>query len=535
MKADILFLNGNVLTVDRNDTIAKCVAVKDGKILFVGEKKDGENLIGDKTKVIDLKGRSLMPGFIDSHLHMGVLGMNCSAIDCRYPYVKSIEDIKEKIKEKAATTPPGMWIRGWGYDHSKLSEGRHPDKFDLDEAAPNHPVMLTRTCAHISTFNSKGLEVADVKKETKEIEGGVIERDQEGCPIGVMKENAHMYMMKVAMPDKDELLNAFKLANKMLIQEGITSVHDSGGYGDIQMEVQRKAVADGDIDIKINAMVFSFIENLKFIEKYIEMGPDKEMDPHFKIGPIKLMIDGSSSGPTAATLEPYTSNPIFSGILSMTPEAVDDVVMRAHMKGHQMTTHAVGDRAVDIISSAIEKAVTAHPRDGHRHRIEHCAIVNDALLNRIQRTKILPVPQPIFLYEFGDGYVKNYGEERTNRMFTCKSFIDRGILAAGSSDCPITFSNPLMGIHLAVNRTTQSGAKISQGERISKMEALRMFTYNGAFASFEEEIKGSLEEGKAADIVVLSDDFLECADDKIMDMKVEMTMIDGKIVFEKGE
>ncbi len=228
MRADLLFLNGNVLTMDRKDTIAKSVAVKDGKILFVGEKKDGEKIIGDETKVIDLKGRSLIPGFIDSHLHMGVLGMNCSAIDCRYPYVKSIEDIKEKIKEKAATTPPGMWIRGWGYDHSKLAEGRHPDKFDLDEAAPDHPVMLTRTCAHISTFNSKGLEVADVKKETEEIEGGVIERDEEGCPIGVMKENAHMYMMKVAMPDKDELLNAFKLANKMLIQEGITSVHDSG-------------------------------------------------------------------------------------------------------------------------------------------------------------------------------------------------------------------------------------------------------------------------------------------------------------------
>ena len=245
------------------------------------------------------------------------------------------------------------------------------------------------------------------------------------------------------------------------------------------------------------------------------------------------MIDGSSSGPTAATLEPYTSNPDFSGILSMEPEAVDDIILRAHERGHQVTTHAVGDRAVDLISSAIEKAIKAHPREDHRHRIEHCAMVNDALLGRIEKVKILPVPQPIFLYEFGDGYLRNYGKDRTNRMFTCKSFIDRGILAAGSSDCPITFSNPLMGIHLAVNRVTQSGAKISQEERISKMEALKMFTYNGAYASFEEELKGSLEVGKVADIVILSEDFTRCSDDRIKDIKVDMTMVDGKIVYER--
>lgn len=533
MNAEIIFVNGSVLTMDEKDTITECIAVKDGKVLHVGTEKEGQSYKGSDTKVIDLKGRTLIPGFIDSHLHMGVLGMNCSAIDCRYPHVKSIEDIKEKIKERVETAPPGTWIRGWGYDHSKLEENRHPNRFDLDQVAPDNPVMLTRTCAHISTFNSKGLEIANVNKDTPEIEGGVIEREVDGTPNGVMKENAHMFMMKVAMPAEEELMKAFKLANDMLTAEGITSVHDSGGYGEMQMQVQKKAVEQGIIDIRINAMVFSFIENLKFVEEYIKKGPDTTKDSHFKVGPIKLMIDGSSSGPTAATIEPYTSDPEFSGILSMEPEAVDDIVLRAHKAGHQMTTHAVGDRAVDVISSAIEKAVKAYPREDHRHRIEHCAIVNDTLLDRIKRTEIVPVSQPIFLYEFGDGYIKNYGKDRTDRMFTCKTFIERGILAAGSSDCPITFSNPLMGIHLAVNRVTQSGSKISQGERISKMEALKMFTYNGAFASFEEDLKGSLEKGKVADLVILSEDFLKCPDDKIMDMKVDMTMIDGKVVFER--
>lgn len=533
MKADKIFFNGNILTMDQKNTEVECLAIKDGKIAFAGSKEEGEEYQGDKTEAIDLKGRSLIPGFIDSHLHMGVLGMNCSAIDCRYPYVKSIEDIKEKIRGRVETASPEMWIRGWGYDHSKLKEGRHPNRQDLDQVAPDNPVMITRTCAHISTFNSKGLEVANINKDTPEIEGGVIERDNEGQPLGVMKENAHMFMMKVAMPTEEELMHAFRLANDILIREGITSVHDSGGYGQMQMEVQRKAVEQEVINIRINAMVFSFIENLKFVEEYIKKRPDTKKNPRFKVGPIKLMIDGSSSGPTAATLEPYTSNPDFSGILSMEPEAVDDIILRAHERGHQVTTHAVGDRAVDLISSAIEKAIKAHPREDHRHRIEHCAMVNDALLGRIEKVKILPVPQPIFLYEFGDGYLRNYGKDRTNRMFTCKSFIDRGILAAGSSDCPITFSNPLMGIHLAVNRVTQSGAKISQEERISKMEALKMFTYNGAYASFEEELKGSLEVGKVADIVILSEDFTRCSDDRIKDIKVDMTMVDGKIVYER--
>ena len=224
MKADKIFFNGNILTMDQKNTEVECLAIKDGKIAFAGSKEEGEEYQGDKTEAIDLKGRSLIPGFIDSHLHMGVLGMNCSAIDCRYPYVKNIKNIKEKIRGRVETASPEMWIRGWGYDHSKLKEGRHPNRQDLDQVAPDNPVMITRTCAHISTFNSKGLEVANINKDTPEIEGGVIERDNEGQPLGVMKENAHMFMMKVAMPTEEELMHAFRLANDILIREGITSI-----------------------------------------------------------------------------------------------------------------------------------------------------------------------------------------------------------------------------------------------------------------------------------------------------------------------
>lgn len=534
MKNKIAFINGTVLTVDSENSIAEALIVENEKIAGVGKYGDLKGSVDANTEVIDLDGRSIVPGFIDSHIHMGVLGMNSEAIDCRYPYVKSIEDIKEKIAEQAKIKPKGSWIRGWGYDHSKLIESRHPDRFDMDEVAPYHPVMLTRTCAHISTLNTLGLEKAGIDNYAPDIPGGIIEKTDSGIPTGVMKENAHMAMMKAAMPNKAELKTALEKADKILISEGITSVHDSGGYGEMQLEVEKEAIKEGLLQIKVNAMIFSFIENISFVENHIKLPVDNGNDPHFKIGPIKIMIDGSSSGPTAATIEPYAIDPGFSGVLSMDPRVIDDIILRAHKAGHQVTSHAVGDRAVDVISRAIEKALIKYPRDNHRHRIEHCAIVNDELLQRIKKNNIIPVPQPIFLYEFGDGYVKNYGKERTDRMFTCKSFIDMGILAPGSSDCPITFSNPLMGIHLAVNRITQSGQPISQNEKISKEEALRMFTYNGAYTSFEESIKGSIEVGKAADLAVLSGDFPSCEDSEIMNLKVDMTFIDGKCVYRRN-
>jgi len=536
MKADIIFTNGKVLTVDAKNSKAEAAAVKGDKIIAVGTDEQIAAFRGSDTKVIDLAGKSLVPGFIDSHLHMAIFGMNTLAVDCRSPGVKSIEEIKALLSEKAKTVPKGTWVRGWGYDQSKLAENRHPTKDDLDEAVPDHPVILVRACAHISVHNSKSLELGGVTDSTPSPEGGIIGKE-EGRLNGVMFENAHMDMMKTALPSEEELRNAVAKANKILISEGITQLHDSGGYGRIQVDVMKKMSESGEIDLKIYNFFFSFIDNLEYIDGYIKKGYkecSKELNSaKFKIGPIKLMIDGSSSGPTAATLEPYTSNPNDSGIMTMEQDQIDDYVMRAHKAGYQMTCHAVGDKAVTAILDALEKALAAHPAEDRRHRIEHCAIINADLLARIKKLGVVPVPQPIFLYEFGDGYMRNYGEKRVSNMFACKSYFDNEIIAAGSSDCPITFSNPLLGMHLAVNRITQSGQAISQNQRVTIEQALRMFTYNGSYACFEESRKGSIEAGKAADLVVLSESLLDCEPDKIRDIKVEMTMIDGKIVYQK--
>ncbi len=533
LTADLVFTGGPVITVDQTNSIHSGLAVKGNRILFVGDEDDARKLIGSETTVIDLAGRSLIPGFIDSHLHTGVMGANALAIDCRSPGVSSIEDIKRLIAERAKVTPKGEWIRGWGYDHSKLAEKRHPNRWDLDEAAPDHPVILTRVCAHISAHNSRSLEIAGITDESEAPAGGVYMREN-GHVNGVMLENAHMQAMKVSMLSHQELLNAMEVASGMLVREGITSLHDSGGYGFVQMGAFQDAVAKGLLKVRIYSMIFSFVENLDFNNTYLHIGLHTGFgSERFKIGPSKLMIDGSSSGPTAATLEEYASNPGNHGILSMKPEDVDEFVLRAHKAGYQVTSHAVGDKAVTVITDAIEKAMEAYPREDCRHRIEHCAMINDKLLDKIQRLSIVPILNPIFLYEFGDGYMVNYGKERAYRMFAAKSFLDRGVLAAGSSDCPITFSNPILNMHIACNRTTQTGQVINEKECVSVMDALRMFTYNGAYASFDEKIKGTLEAGKLADLVVLSQDLTKVKPENLKDVAVDMTFIDGEKVYER--
>lgn len=531
LNADIIFHNGPVLTVDKDNSIKESLAVKGNKILFVGTKNEALSYADGKTLMVDLKGRSLIPGFIDSHLHTAVLGTNSLAIDCRSPQVDSIEDIKKLIANAVKVIPKGQWIRGWGYDQSKLKEKRHPSRWDLDEVAPNHPVILTRVCAHASVHNTKSLQLIGITDDSQPVPGGVLVKEK-GKVTGLVKENSHMAAMRVSQFSTQELIHAMGVANDILIKEGITSVHDSGGYGYVQMGAIQEAVKQEKLKIRLYSMIFSFVDNLQFVKDYIHIGLHTGFgNDRFKIGPAKLMIDGSSSGPTAATLKPYESNPNDSGVLSMNQEEVNDIILSAHLAGYQVTTHAVGDRAITVIVNAIENALKIAPRENHRHRIEHCAMINDELIDRIQNLGIIPIAQPIFLYEFGDGYMVNYGQERAYKMFTCKSFLEKGIPVAGSSDNPITFSNPILNIHLAVNRITQLGQTINPDERISITDALRMFTINGAYASFDENKKGSLEVGKLADLVVLSDSLLDVPSSKIKDITVDMTYIDGELVY----
>jgi predicted amidohydrolase YtcJ len=531
MFADLVFLNGQVITVDEDNRIVEAVAVKENRIMAVGTSREVESLIGDDTETIDLRGKSLLPGFIDAHVHFTGYGLNKLAVSCKEPHIQSIEDIRKDLKTKAGETPKGEWVRAWGFNDTKVTEQRYPTRWELDEISTEHPIIIVRACGHISVVNSRALELAGIDGHTPDPEGGKISRDEQGIPTGVLIETASMSMSDYATYTEEELKKGIILASNDFISAGITSAHDAGGFGPINLLVMQQAVREKNIRVRVYAMVSSE----DFFTKMIEAGITTGMgDEKLKIGPAKVFTDGSSSGPTIATREPYTSDPNNYGILFYNQEELNRALGTAHEKGFQITAHAQGDRAIEMVLNCIENALKNHPRTDYRHRIEHAGVTMPDLLERIKQLGVVPIPNPPFFYEFGDGYIKNYGE-RVHHMFPVRDFIDNGVIAAGSSDTPVTNHNPLLGIHVAVNRKSVTGQEVGANQRVTVLEAIKLYTWNGAYASFEEDIKGSIEVGKLADLVVVNDTILDSPHDKIKDLQVEMTVIDGEIVFQREE
>jgi len=531
MTADYIFVNGEVVTVNPRDDVAQAAAVRDNEICAVGTTEEVSQLAGPKTRVIDLQGNSLLPGFIDSHLHMLLYGTNQLGVDCKND-IGSVGGIKDRLAERARNTPEEEWVRGWGYNDTKLAEERHPTRWDLDEVSVEHPVIAVRTCNHISVVNSKALELLGIGRDTPDPEGGSIGRDENGEPTGVLKETAHMLAFEASRYSPSEMVEALSIADRDFVRLGITSIHEAGGYGPDQMRAMYRAVAEGHAKVRIYAMVCSLNRSEEFVEKMVKAGIVTGVgDERFRIGPAKIFTDGSSSGPTCATREPYTSDPNDSGILYYSQEEIDEILGTAHERGFQITAHAIGDRAVEMVMNCIEKALAEHPREDHRHRIEHAGMVPPDLMERMKRLGIVPIPNPAFFYEFGEGYVRNYGE-RVEHMFPLSDYRRQDIVAASGSDTPVTVPNPLRGIYCAITRKTESGTPVGESQRTNLLHAIRSFTQNGAYASFEEDRKGSIEVGKLADLVALDGPILSSTPERILSMRPTLTMIDGELVFE---
>ncbi len=533
MEANLVFWNGQVITVDQELSIVEAVAVKDNKILAVGNNAEIKAFVGDQTQIIDLKGKSLLPGFIDSHIHLTLYGTNKLGVSCKESHIHSINDVLADLGRKAKQTPKGEWVRAWGFNETVIDEKRFPSRHELDQISIEHPIMIIRTCAHISVVNSKALELAGINDTTPDPEGGKIVRDVRGKVTGVLMETAHMNMFEKAKYSDEELRKGMSLASKDFISAGITSIHDAGGYGPNNLRIMQEAVRSKDVKLRVYAIVGALNNSEDFVKKMTQAGIITGLgDEKFRIGPAKVFTDGSSSGPTIATRQSYTSDPNNYGILYFSQEELNHILGEAHRKGFQITAHAQGDRAIELMLNCIEEALRQHPRDDHRHRIEHAGITPPDLLKHMKKLGVIPIPNPSFFYEFGDGYIKNYGE-RVHHMFPVRSFIDEGVIAAGGSDSPVTTHNPLMGIHVGVNRESRSGHGVGTNQRISVMEAIKLYTWNGAYASFEEDIKGSIEIGKLADFVILSDSILDVSSKNIKDIQVDMTVIDGEIVYQQ--
>lgn len=533
MTASLVFFNGLVHTSDPGGGAAEAVAVEGDRIVAVGSDEECLALAGPGTRRIDLRGRSLTPGFIDAHHHFLGLGAARESIDCKAPGMQSIRAIVAAVRARAASTSPGQWIRGTGYDQTRLAEQRHPTREDLDAATTEHPVIIGRTCGHILVANSAALAAAGFGPETHDPDGGKFDRDSSGYLNGVCYERAAVPIEAAAAPADAEIRRWLLLADETARGAGLTSVHDAGGLTGRVASIAQDLVAEGHLHTRIYA--FTTIDSATHPDLAI-LGTGYHTgfgDHRLRIGAFKIITDGSSSGPTAATRQPYTSDPSTSGIGYWRQAELNELMTRAHRAGWQCTVHAVGDRAIEMSLDALEAAGSAHPRRGLRHRIEHCGITPPDLQERIVSMGIVPAMQPAFFWEFGDGYIRNYGRERADQMFPVRSLIDRGVVVAGSSDAPVTDHRPLFGIEQAITRATSGGDVCGPRERVDLATALRMHTINGAYASFEERRKGSIEVGKLADLVVAAENLTRTRVSQLRDVPIDFTVIGGGIVHER--
>lgn len=533
MVADYIFYNGEVITVDSNNSIVNSVAVKGKYVLKVGDYDSLQHLIGEKTKLIDLKGRSLLPGFNDAHLHLVLYGVNQLAISCKSPEQTSVDSLLKTLKDKAKVTPPGRWIRAWGFNENSVTEQRYPTLEELDSVSTEHPILISRTCGHISVLNSTALKLANIDEQTPNPQGGVIEKDNNGKLTGRLIESASMQIANIATYTEDEFIEAIKIANQHFIEVGITSIGEAGTFSSESFRILQLASQKGLLQLRVYALLGSLNDSKDFSEKIISSGiVTGTGNEWFRLGPVKLFTDGSSTGPTIATREGYTSDSENHGILYYSEEEIYSVLGLAHKLGYQITVHAQGDKAIEMYLNVVERALKESPRHNHRHRIEHAGISTPDLQDRIKELGMIPIPNPPFHYEFGESYIRNYGD-RVNYMYPARDFIDKKIIAAAGSDAPITDYNPLIGIHTAVNRNTKNGVDVGLNQAVGVLEAIKMYTWNGAYASFEEDIKGSIEPGKLADLVILDCSILSVDKTRIKDLKVDMTIVDGNIVFER--
>ena len=541
---DIAFKNGSVVTVDSTDTISEAVGIKGNRIVFVGSNAALDEIISDKTTVIDLKGRSLLPGFIDTHYHPILNGFfgkdeDAAIIATGYDQCKSIEEILNLVKKAASKRKPGAWISMMGYDQNRLAEKRHPTIAELDAAAPDHPVQCMRTCGHICIYNSQALATVGVRTAA---DAAKFPRNEivveNGKLIGMVLDHTHFHIWSKVDYTEEQQFKAAMYSNKLLLESGITSIHDLGECDKPSYHIMQKLCRERKFKPR-NYMVLHSIYgkpvSLEDVEHFLALGLMTGIgDDYFRIGPCKFMIDGGTSGPSCATREPYCHDPNLPGILGWEREEAAAYIKKINDAECQCTSHAVGDLAIEFMVEGYEKAFATNPRPDLRHRIEHCAITDQDLIDRMAKLNVCPSCNPGFLAWNGTNYTKYYGG-RMRYFFALRSMIDAGVMVSVGSDAPSGPLNSMSILDACVNRTDRTNNKpVDQTQAITLLEAIRLYTYNGAFASFEETKKGSIETGKLADLVVLSDNILSVPKDKIRDMKVDLTMIDGIVEYERS-
>lgn len=506
MPSDLVLKNARVITMNAAQPFAEVVAVDGDTVFFVGKHEETERLTGRGTKVIDCEGKTVIPGFNDAHLHLFSLIKKLLSIDLSR--ARSIGDIKEAIRKKAAATPPGTWISGTDYNEFYLDEGRCPTRCDLDEAAPDNPVIISHRSLHACVLNSKALELAGITAVTLEPPGARIERYLEtGEPNGILIDMVGQIRNNVMPPmTEKELTEGLAAANELFLSNGITSIQEatvSNGTG--RWETVCGFVLNRQLQSRVTMMAGA-PHWKEFQEVNIKTGTGDNL---MRLGAVKFVPE-----------------------INPDQDTLNLQVLECHQAGWQIAIHAVAESTVTAAVTALENAAKHSPTIGRRHRIEHGGECPPYLLERIKNLGAVIVSHPAHLYYSGERYLATVAQSQMPWLYRIKSPIDTGIKVAAASDAPVIPINPMTGIYGAVTRQAESGQVLQPDERITAAKALELYTLNSAYASFEESIKGSLAPGKLADMAILSVNPLTVPPEKLKEIKVEKTIIGGVVVWE---
>lgn len=535
--ADLVLRNGKIVTMNPAQPEARALAIKGDRIMAVGSDEQVQKLIGRSTRVIDLRGKLVVPGLIESHAHMLSIGQAKLMLDL--VGTTSEEEIARMVAARARRAKPGEWILGRGWDQNDWPNKRFPTFESLTKAAPNNPVYLTRIDGHAGWANKRAMELAGITRETKDPHGGRLIRDAEGRPTGVFIDRAQALITRHIPPlSRAQKKRALELAMRECVAVGLTSFHDAGVDRDV-IELYKELLREGKLPLRLYVMLAGSDQHL--LDEYFARGPEIGLGDHrLTIRAIKLIADGALGSRGAALLEDYADDPGHRGLLMLSEDQIFRIAHLALRHGFQVCTHAIGDRANRIVLNAYERAFRANPGvKDPRFRIEHAQILDEADIPRFARLGVIASMQATHCTSDMPWVHDRIGKARAREgAYVWQKLLKTGARIANGSDAPVESINPLWGIYAAITRQDHQGNPPGgwyPDQRMTRQQALRSFTLDAAYAAFEEDIKGSLEKGKLADMVVLSKDIMTIPAREILKTRVVMTIIGGKIVYQQGK
>lgn len=522
-QTDLVLKNGVITTLEKDQPTATALAVRGDRIVWIGDTDQASEWIGEKTKVLDLKGAFAYPGLIESHAHIVNLGSSRVTIDL--VGTPTLDAVLDKVRERASQSEKGAWVQGHGWDQNDWPVKQFPSASDLDRVAPDNPVVLERIDGHAYWVNSAAMKKAGITAASKDPEGGKIRRDDTGNPTGILVDNAmeaiHSAMGELSV---EVTMKRTQIALEEAARKGITMVQDAGSSGR-DLEAFRALAKRNELPVRVYSMVYM---PTRFGEAFLKTGP-QNYGPYLDVRSVKIVADGAMGSRGAAMLEPYTDDPGNSGLVIWKEPDLLKVLEQAKASGIQMCIHAIGDRTNRMVLDAYEKIGVK----GLRWRIEHAQLLNPQDIPRFAQLDVIASMQPIHATSDMPWFADRVGPERTkNGSYVWRSLLNHNTLIAAGSDAPVEDINPLWGLYAAITRTDHNGNPKGgwmPEQIVTREEALQMYTRNAAYAAFRENDLGTLKKGKLADIIVLPQNLMTCDPKALIDMKVQYTIVGGII------